>query len=69
MKEIKLTPQQIIDNQKSELIDDLLATTTVMEEVWNYHPENPNKKDPVKEFKVLTEIKADIEKELAELDK
>jgi len=69
MKEIKLTPQQIIDNQKSELIDDLLATTTVMEEVWNYHPDNPNKKDVEQEFKVLVKIKADIEKELAELDK
>ena len=49
MKEIKYTPEQIRDHKKSELISDLVATTTVMDEVWNYHPENPNKKDVVAE--------------------
>jgi len=33
MKEIKLTPEQVKDNQKSELFDDLMATATVMEEL------------------------------------
>ena len=41
------------DHQKSELISDLLATTTVLEEIWNYHPDNPNKKDVVKEWILL----------------
>ena len=67
MKEIKLTPEQIKDNQKSELIDDLLATTTVKEEVWRYHPDNPNKKDVVKEYDVLCQIERDLEAELADL--
>tara|TARA_B100000282_G_C31702365_1_gene476947 strand:+ start:826 stop:1041 length:216 start_codon:yes stop_codon:yes gene_type:complete len=62
-KEIK--PEDL----KTELINDLIATTTVMEEIWNYHPDNPNKKDVVKEFNVLKQIKKDIEKEIAELDK
>tara|TARA_R110001592_G_scaffold26903_6_gene100270 strand:- start:2516 stop:2725 length:210 start_codon:yes stop_codon:yes gene_type:complete len=69
MKEIKLTPEQILDNQKSELIQDLMATSTVMEEVWRYHPDNPKKKDVVKEFKVLKKIKSDIEAELKEISK
>ena len=67
MKEIKLTPEQIKDNQKSELIDDLLATSTVKEEVWRYHPDNPNKKDVVKEYDILCQIERDLEAELADL--
>ncbi len=67
MKEIKLTPEQIKNNQKSELIDDLLATATVKEEVWRYHPDNPNKKDVVKEYDVLCQIERDLELELSEL--
>lgn len=60
----KLTTEE----QKTELLNDLLATSTVMEELWNYHPDNPNKKDVVKEYKVLEVIKADIEKEIKELE-
>ena len=55
--------------KKSELIADLLATSTVMEEVWRYHPENPDKKDIIKEYDILKQIQKDIEAELAELDK
>jgi hypothetical protein len=68
MKELKLTPQQIKDNQKSELIDDLVATSTVIDEVWRYHPENPNKMDVVKEYNILKKIQKDIELELAGLE-
>ena len=57
------------DNIKSELINDLVATSTVMDEMWRYHPDNPNKKDIVKEYKILKQIQADIERELNEVDK
>ena len=40
-----------------------------MEEMWRYHPENPNKKDIVEEYKTLVQICTDIEKELSDLDK
>ena len=52
-----------------ELINNMISTTTVAEELWNYHPDNPKKKDVVKEYEVLLKIKKDIEKELADLDK
>mgnify|MGYP003139815031 CR=1 FL=1 len=52
-----------------EIINDVIATTTVIDELWNYHPDNPNKKDVVKEYEVLLRIKKDIEEELADLDK
>jgi hypothetical protein len=62
-----MTDQEKLDLQKAELINDLLATSTVMEELWNYHPENPNKKDVIKEYQTLLKIQKDIEKELKEL--
>ena len=53
---------------KTELLNDLVATTTVMDEVWRYHPDNPKKKDIVKEYNILKQIIKDIELELKELD-
>ena len=41
--------QSEINYKKTELVNDLVATNTVMEELWRYHPDNPNKKDIVKE--------------------
>ena len=64
-----MTKQEELDHQKSELIADLLATSTVMEEVWRYHPDNPDKKDVVQEYDILKQIQKDIEFELAELEK
>tara|TARA_Y100000389_G_scaffold4125_1_gene3926 strand:- start:1762 stop:1956 length:195 start_codon:yes stop_codon:yes gene_type:complete len=64
-----MTKQEELDQQKAELINDLLATSTVMEEVWRYHPENPEKKDVIKEYNILKQIQKDIESELADLDK
>ena len=55
--------------KKSELIADLLATQTVMEEMWRYYPENPDKKDVTQEYNVLKQMCSDIEKELSDLDK
>jgi hypothetical protein len=64
-----MTKQEELDQQKAELINDLLATSTVMEEVWRYHPENPEKKDVIEEYNILKQIQKDIESELADLDK
>jgi len=56
------------DDIRTELLNDLVATTTVMDEVWRYHPDNPKKKDIVKEYNILKQIIKDIELELKELD-
>jgi hypothetical protein len=40
-----------------------------MDEVWRYHPDNPNKKDVIKEYNILKQIKTDIEQELDKLGK
>jgi len=64
-----LTEQQQLDYQKAELINDLLAVQTVIEEVWKYHPNNPNQVYVVDEYASLQQMKDQIEQELAELDK
>ena len=51
---------------KTELINDLISISTVMDEVYKYHPDNPNKLDVVEEYKVLFDIKEEIEKQLKE---
>ena len=61
--------QEELDQQKAELVNDLLATSTVMEEIWRYHPDNPEKKDVVTEYNILKQIQKDIESELTELEK
>ncbi len=61
--------QEEIDKTKSELLEDLIATSTVMDELWRYHPENPNKRNIIKEYNILKQIHSDIEKELSDLDK
>jgi hypothetical protein len=64
-----MSKQEELDQQKTELINDLVATSTVMEEVWRYHPDNPDKKDVVSEYNILKQIQKDIEAELLDLDK
>ena len=57
------------EEQKIELINDLIVTSTVLDELWNYHPNNPDRKDVVNEYETLKKIQSDIEKEIAELEK
>ena len=56
-------------SQKNDLMEDILAVNTGIEEVWNYHPSNPNKADIEEEYEKLLEIKSDLQKELVELEK
>ena len=56
------------EDQRNELVNDLIATSTVMDELWQYHPDNPKQKDVVKEYNVLKQMARDLEKEIDELD-
>tara|TARA_B100002019_G_scaffold277243_1_gene276856 strand:- start:416 stop:613 length:198 start_codon:yes stop_codon:yes gene_type:complete len=62
-KEIEKTPEQI----KEDLINDLFAVVQVMDEVWRYHPENPNKLDIIKEYRTLETIKSELEEKIQSL--
>jgi|TARA_R110000803_G_scaffold38678_1_gene83620 hypothetical protein len=54
-------------SNKTDLVNDLMSTITVMEELWRYHPENKDKVDIVESYAQLQVIKDDIEIELGEL--
>tara|TARA_R110000772_G_scaffold217383_1_gene327805 strand:- start:1036 stop:1209 length:174 start_codon:yes stop_codon:yes gene_type:complete len=56
-----------MQERQIELINDLVALGVVMEELWDYHPENPNKKDIVAEYMQLQKIQGSIESELGEM--
>lgn len=57
--------QDQLDNQKSELLQDIMAVEKVMEELWKYHPENPKSLSLVLEYQKLEEMKESI---LSDLD-
>lgn len=59
-----MSKEETLEEQKTELINDLMAVATVMEELWRYHPENPNQKDVVAEYNQLLKMQGDIENEL-----
>ena len=63
-----MSQQQEMENLKADLINDLISVSTVMEELWKYHPENPGKIDIVSEYNNLIEMKKGIETELDDLD-
>jgi hypothetical protein len=60
--------ETVNENLKADLINDLISVSTVMEELWKYHPENPAKIDIVSEYNNLVEMKKEIETELDGLD-
>ena len=55
------------ENIKEGLMNDLFRVTTLMEELWEYHPKNPNGIDVEKSFDTYQRIKDKIEKHLSEL--
>ena len=59
--------QAEINYLKTELLNDLVSVVTVMEEIYKYHPENPERIDIIQEYANLKVIKKDIEAELEEL--
>jgi hypothetical protein len=60
--------KQKLEGENSELVNDLVATVTISEELWRYHPDNPKKVDIVDEYKKLEIIKDDITNELEEVE-
>lgn len=62
-----MSNKETLEEQKANLVNDLIAVTTVLEELWNYHPDNSEKKDVVAEYNQLLKIQGDIENELSSL--
>ena len=60
--------KELLEEKKVNLVNDLIAANTVTEEIWKYHPDNPNKHDVVEEYKQLKQIMNDIEEEIKEVE-
>jgi hypothetical protein len=58
---------QVMDQKEQvKLMDELMTVVQVMDEMYQYHPENPNQVDVVSEFKALVERKVEIEAKLGQ---
>ena len=61
------TEQERIDDEKSELLQDLMAAEKVMEEMWKYHKNNPERIILEDEYSKLEKMRSDVEEELENL--
>jgi hypothetical protein len=50
--------------QRVKLIDELMTVVQIMDELYRYHPDNPNRFNVAEEYKILAERKVQIEAEL-----
>lgn len=53
-----------LEEQKVDLINDLIAITTIMEDLWRFHPINPNQQNVTIEYANLKKLKGIIETEI-----
>ena len=51
-----------------ELINDLMAVSTIMEDYYRFHPANPKQENVVEEYAKLEAIKTQIEADINKLD-
>ena len=47
-----------------KLLDELMTVFQIMDELYRYHPDNPNRFNVAEEYKILAERKVQIEAEL-----
>ena len=59
--------QHLKKDPKTELINDLMAIVTIMEDYWRFHPKNEKQQDVVEEYARLEAMKASIEDDLGKL--
>ena len=57
------------DNKRAELVNSIIFLTQRMDEMWTYHPENPNKLDIVVEYKSMKEQIDEYQNQLDDLEK
>lgn len=55
-------------NKKTELVNDLMAVNTIMEDYWRFHPANEKQENVVEEYTKLKAMSDHIEEELKVLE-
>ena len=59
-----MTEQEWFENKERDLINDIISISTIMDDYWRFHPDNPKKIDLVSEYKSLEELRTKTENEL-----
>lgn len=59
---------EIIANQHIDMVNRIIDMNNAIEEVWNYHPENPNRIDPVQYHAILLAKLEKLEQELKDFE-
>ena len=50
-----------VQKQRTQMIDELMSISTVMDELFRYHPDNPNTVDVVQEFQKMAIRKVELQ--------
>ena len=59
-----MTENEWFENKERDMINDIISITTIMEDYWRFHPDNPKKVDLLSEYKSLEELRDKTETEL-----
>ena len=59
--------QEQTENKKSELVNEAIFLSNRLDELWQYHPENPDSVDVLKETLELKEMISKLEDEIKNL--
>jgi hypothetical protein len=55
-------------NKKSQLVNDIINLSRLIDEMYVYHPDNPDKVDVVEETEKIKQIISDLSAQIDELD-
>jgi hypothetical protein len=58
-----------VNNPKIEMINEVIFLTKVSEELWSYHPDNPNQIDVEKQYHIIQGKITKLQDEISKLDK
>jgi hypothetical protein len=56
-----------MEDIKTDLINELIDVSREMENLWQFHPLNPNRKDLIMEYIKLDRSKKEIENKISDL--
>ena len=59
-----MTEKEWFEQKEADMINDIISISTIMDDYWRFHPDNPQKVDLVNEYKSLEKLKSDTEAEL-----
>jgi hypothetical protein len=59
--------QEQFDEKYAELVNDRISVATIQDEIWRYHPNNPNAIKVEEAYAELEQIATDLDNEISAL--